>query len=103
MDRERSSMVAKICIILLGGASLLFALPASREQLTNPTFLLIVLFSALVAPRMSLALPKSRFAISFSDAAVFLIFVVYGGPAAIVAAACESLAGCLYLQSRGYK
>src|SRR6476661_3840362 len=102
MDRERSSMLAKICIILLGAASLIFALPAMRNQIADPTFLLIVLFSTVVAPRMSLALPRSRFAISFSDAAVFLIFLMYGGPAAIVAAACESLASCMYLKSKGY-
>jgi diguanylate cyclase (GGDEF)-like protein len=102
MDRERSSLLAKTAIIALGGASLLFALPAIRTQITDPSFLLIVLFSTLVAPRMSLAVPRSRFAISFSDAAVFLIFLMYGGPAAIVAAACESVASCLYLQSKGY-
>src|SRR5436190_1836366 len=36
------------------------------------------------------------------DPTFFLVFLMYGGPAAIVAAACESLAGCWYLKSKGY-
>ena len=51
---------------------------------------------------MSLALPRSRFAISFSDAAVFLIFLLYGGPTAIVFAALETAANCFYLRSTGF-
>ena len=65
-------------------------------------FLLLVAFATIVAPRMSLALPRTRFAISFSDAAVFLAFLFYGGPAAIMIAALETLASCLYLRSRGF-
>ena len=65
-------------------------------------FLCVLVFSVLVAPRMTLTLPRSRFAISFSDALVFLTFLFYGGPAAIVVAALESLANCLYLRSRGF-
>jgi diguanylate cyclase (GGDEF)-like protein len=62
-------------------------------------YLLIVVFATVVAPRMALTLPGSRFAISFSDAAVFVAFLFYGGPAAIVVAALEAIANCLYLRS----
>jgi len=65
-------------------------------------YLLILLFATLVAPRMTLALHGSRFAISFSDAAIFLSFLLYGGPAAIIVAAAESLASCLYLRHKGF-
>lgn len=51
---------------------------------------------------MSLALPRSTFAISFSDASVFLTFLLFGGPAAIVMAALESFANCVYLRSKGF-
>lgn len=64
--------------------------------------MVIVLFSTILAPRMSLALPKARFAISFSDAAVFLTFLIFGGPAAIVVAALESAANCIHLRSKGF-
>src|ERR1043166_449437 len=65
-------------------------------------FLCVVAFSVLIAPRMTLTLPRSRFAISFSDALVFFTFLFYGGPAAIVVAALESAANCLYLRSKGF-
>ena len=52
---------------------------------------------------MSLPLPRSRFAISFSDALIFLTFLLYGGPAAIVLSAAEILANCIYLRSTGFK
>ena len=51
---------------------------------------------------MTLTLPRSKFAISFSDALVFFTFLFYGGPAAIVVAALETLANCLYLKSKGF-
>ncbi len=102
MDLEAYAKSAKVSIIALGALSVGLALSAMRPSALDPTFFLIIFFAMLIAPRMSLALPRSRFAISFSDAAVFLIFLMYGGPAAIVAAACESLAGCWYLRSKGY-
>jgi diguanylate cyclase (GGDEF)-like protein len=52
---------------------------------------------------MSLPLPRSNFAISFSDALVFLTFLVYGGRPAIILAAAEIFANCLYLRTTGFK
>jgi diguanylate cyclase (GGDEF)-like protein len=51
---------------------------------------------------MTLTLPRSRFAISFSDACIFAAFLFFGGPAAIVVAALETLATCLYLRSKNF-
>jgi diguanylate cyclase (GGDEF)-like protein len=51
---------------------------------------------------MSLTLPRSKFAISFSDALIFLCFLLYGGKAAIIVAAVETFANCLYLRSVGF-
>ncbi|MFT3745756.1 MAG: diguanylate cyclase [Pyrinomonadaceae bacterium] len=64
--------------------------------------MVILAFAVIVTPRMSLTLPRSRFAISFSDAAVFLTFLMYGGPAAIIVAALESVSNCFYLRSKGF-
>lgn len=95
-------MFAKGLVIFTGGACLslaVFFLPSGAYSLG---FVLVVLFSTAVAPRLSLTLPKSKFAISFSDACVFAAFLFFGGPAAIVVAALESLANCLYLKARGF-
>ncbi len=102
MDRNLLSNFAKGMIILVGVLCLGTALVQLRPEAFSGGFLCILLFSAFLAPRMSLALPRSRFAISFSEAAVFLAFLLYGGQAAIVTAAIEALANCIYLRSKGF-
>ena len=86
---------------MLGSLSIGYATISLPSSVFSGGFLAIFIFATLVAPRMSLAIPRSRVAISFSDAAVFLAFLYYGGPAAILIAAAESLANCFYLRSRG--
>lgn len=103
MNRESRSKYAKRIIILLGIICLVAALAHLPLLSLGWGFLLVIAFSMIVAPRMSLEMPHSRFAISFSDAAVFLAFLYYGGPAAIIVAALENLASCLYLRSKGFQ
>ena len=102
MSRESLSNYAKGFIILVGGVCFALALVGLTQETFSWGFLLVLAFSTIVAPRMSLALPHSRFFISFSDASVFLTFLLYGGPAAIVVAVLETLANCLYIRSKGY-
>ncbi|MEQ1922658.1 MAG: hypothetical protein ABL952_09120, partial [Pyrinomonadaceae bacterium] len=96
MQREAISKLTKQTIIAIGAISFVVAVADLPLTTLSWGFLLVIAFSTIVAPRMSLELPRSRFAISFSDAAVFLAFLYYGGPAAIVVAALENLASCLY-------
>lgn len=100
MNREKLLNFAKGIIILGGGVCLILALANLQREAISLGFLLILVFSTTVTPRMSLALPRARFAISFSDAFVFLAFLLYGGPAAILVAIFESLANCLNLRSK---
>ena len=102
MDRKHTSLIAKWIMILVG--ALCFGWALSSLTMTSFTwgYLSILVFSALLAPRMSIALPRSKFAISFSDALVFLTFLLYGGPEAIVVAGVETLANCLYLRTKGF-
>ncbi len=102
MDRQRLSYIFKGTVIIIGFVFLAFAIGALPRATFSWGFLLVLLFSTVVAPRMSLALPRSKFAISFSDAAVFLAFLYYGGPAAVVIAAFETLASCLYLRTKSF-
>ncbi len=103
MQRESISKLTKQTIITIGAISFVIAVADLPLAALSWGFLLVIAFSTIVAPRMSLELPRSRFAISFSDAAVFLAFLYYGGPAAIVVAALENLASCLYLRSKGFQ
>lgn len=102
MSRESLSNYAKRIIVLVGGVCLVAALSGLTRETLSWGFLLILVFSTIVAPHMSLALPRSRFAISFSDAAIFLTLLLCGGPAAIIVAALESLSNCLYLRKNGF-
>lgn len=65
-------------------------------------FLLILLFTVFIAPKLSLALPRSKFIVTFSDAVIFLSFLIYGGEAAILLASLEMLANCIYVNNKGY-
>ncbi len=102
MNRETLSNTAKWLVIIAGSVCFLWAITVLSPINFSWGVLLLFAFSTIVAPRMSLELPRSRFAISFSDAAVFLAFLFYGGPTAIVVAAVETLASCLYLRSKGF-
>ncbi|CAN5342229.1 hypothetical protein BH10ACI3_BH10ACI3_24870 [soil metagenome] len=102
MSKETVSNSVKWIVILLGAVCFVLALFNLHVELLGWGFFVIVLFSTLIAPRMTLALPRSRFAISFSDASVFLAFIIYGGPAAIIVAALETYANCFYLRSKNF-
>lgn len=102
MDRTAVSNLTKGIAISLGAACLLFALINFVGSNVTIGLVALAAFLALLAPRMALQLPKSRFAISFSDAAVFLTFILYGGPAAILMSALEGTANCLLLRKKKF-
>ncbi len=102
MNREQIAKYAKVTAMVLGAVSVVWAVSSMPSSVVNWGYLLILVFATVVAPRMSLALHGSRFAISFSDAAIFLSFLLFGGPAAIIVAAAETLANCLYLRKKGF-
>ncbi len=103
MDNNSEPHLLKYFIIATGLATMaLAAINLGSEQMSGG-FLLIIVFAIVVAPRMSLTLPRSKFAISFGDASVFLALLIFGGWAAIIVASIETLANCLHLRSKGYK
>ncbi|MBP7376169.1 MAG: EAL domain-containing protein [Pyrinomonadaceae bacterium] len=100
---ERNQILDHIKVIVIGVGILatglsLFTLPADSF---GWGYVLLMSFAILIAPRMSLTLPRSKFSISFSDSIVFLAFLVYGGEMAIFTAFVETLANCLYLKHKG--
>lgn len=102
MDRKQLSNYAKWIMIFTGTICFAWALSDLELPALNWGYVLMLVFSTVIAPRMSLALPRSKFAISFSDALIFLTFLLYGGPAAIIVAALESFANCIYLRRKGF-
>ena len=102
MPKTRVSNVSKAIVVAVGAFCLLVASSTLNFRSLNWGYLLMLGFAVAVVPRMSLTLPKSKFAISFSDTLIFLCFLLYGGKAAIILAAVENLANCLYLRSIGF-
>ena len=102
MSREKISNLVKATVISVGAVCVavsFFAMPAAAF---SPGYLFILIFCIFIAPRLTLSLPRSKFAITFSDALIFLTFLLYGGPPAIILAAVEMLATCVYLRSKGF-
>ena len=102
MRSERFSNLSKATVIAVGAVCLLTALLTVRYAALDLGFLILLIFGILVAPRMTLTLPRSKFAISFADALVLLTFLRYGGQAAILLTAVEMAANCIYIRSRGF-
>ncbi|MCA1590547.1 MAG: bifunctional diguanylate cyclase/phosphodiesterase, partial [Acidobacteria bacterium] len=103
MSRVPVAITFKGLVICLGAIAVLFGATTLRASVMSWGFLLIFTFGIFVSPRMSLTLPRSRFAINFSDALILLTLLLYGTGAAIILAVIESLVSCLYLRSKGIR
>lgn len=102
MDRERALKYVKVSLAFFGTVCLLWALSQISREMLGWGMPVILGLVAVAAPRMALALPRSRFNISFSEAFVLLAFLIYGGPIAVITAAVGSFANCIYLRTRGF-
>ncbi len=101
MSRESTTTFYKLAIAVIGGVCFFLAWFNIKPEVLNWKFAVLLLFTILIAPRMNIALPRSKFILSFSDSMVFLAFLLFGGEAAIIIATAEILANCLYLKFKG--
>ncbi len=101
MSQVRRSRFYKFTIIIIGGLGLAWAICKLPKEILSWEFALVLVFTALVTPWMSIALPRSKVILSFSDSIIFLTFLFYGGAAAALLSATEVLANCLYLRRKG--
>lgn len=101
MDRKLISEYIKVIVIGLGIFVTGLALSTLPPGSFGWGYVLLLSFAILVAPRMSIALPRSKFSISFSDSIVFISFLIYGGEMAVFTAFVETLANCIYLKRTG--
>ncbi len=91
----------KMLVIVLGGICLLASIAGLLYENVEWSYLLVVGLAVFVGPRMSFILPRSKFAVSFSDALIFFTFLFYGGDEAIVVAGIGMLSECLHLRNKG--
>ncbi len=101
MDKKSISDYYKAIIIVIGSVCFGWALTSLPVKAYSLSFLALLAFSVFVSPHLSLTLPRSKFSVSFSDALIFLCFLVYGGEAAVVAASIDVLANCHYIKRKG--
>ncbi|MEO7672669.1 MAG: bifunctional diguanylate cyclase/phosphodiesterase [Pyrinomonadaceae bacterium] len=100
--RERFSNAVKAIVIVTGALCFAFAFVTLPPAAISLGYLSLLAFSLFISPRMTLTLPRSKFAISFADTLIFVTFLLYGGEGAIILAAAETLANCLHLKNRGF-
>jgi diguanylate cyclase (GGDEF)-like protein len=103
MNPEKISTFFKISVTILGGACFVFAVSNLDANIIDWKFTALLVFTLTIGTKLSLIMPRSNFAVSFSDAAIFLTFLIYGGETAIILAALEAVASCLFLKARGAK
>ena len=96
MSREKYLDFAKAAIVCLGGATVALSVWWIPSQAFTSGFILLALFSVIIAPRMSLVTGRASVAISFSDSVIFLAFLLYGPECAVLIAALEALSSCYY-------
>ena len=76
----------------------LYLLPLAKIDVA---YVVMLVISAIVVPRMSLAIPRSNVAVSFSDTLVFLSFLTHGPASAVILSATETLSNCYYNKWNG--
>lgn len=99
----RLSNLSKALVITAGLGVLSYAFARLPSETYSFGFLFYLLFTVILTPSTSIRLPRGKITLSFSDSLIFLCFLFYGGEAAIILAALETLAQCLYLQTMSRK
>lgn len=103
IPRERLLNIVKAIVIVAGTLCFGLALANFPSAAVGWGYLCLLLTGLFLAPRTTITIPRSRFALNFSDSLIFLAFLIYGGEAAIVLASLEMYAHCLYLKSTGFR
>lgn len=95
-EKEKLFNLYKLAVPIAGGLILVFTVVNISQKVFNWTFFGYMLFTILIASRMSFSLPGSKVFLSFSDSMIFLTFLFYGGETAIFVAVMEMLSTCLF-------
>lgn len=100
MQKENKSNFGLGAIIVSGAVCVALAFVNFPMRELDWGFIGILVTATLVAPRMSLALPRSTITLNFLDSTIFLAYLVYGPWPAIIIAFVGDFANCWYLKRR---
>jgi diguanylate cyclase (GGDEF)-like protein len=103
ISAEKNFNFYKLAGACLGGAIFIFSTIRVNSEIFDLRFIGFTVFTLLVTSQMTLTLPRSKTVLSFSDAMIYLTFLLFGGEAAVFVATLETLANCIYLKYSGAK
>ena len=86
MTRQKIATFFNSAFIMLGCLCFSFAVLNLDFKIVEWQFIALFVFTLTVGTRLSLTMPHSKLSISFSDAAIFLSFLVFSGETAIILA-----------------
>lgn len=88
--------------IAIGCGSLAFLYSATRVDFRqfDSRFILLIAFALILTSRITIPLPRFSSKISVSDTFVFLVLLLYGGPAAVIVGALEALLSSLHFSRK---
>lgn len=101
MTQHKIAAFFRLAIITLGFFCFAFAIWNLDFKIVDWRFLTLFIFTLFIGTRLSLIMPRSKFSISFSDAAVFISFLLFGGETAVILASLEIVISCLWLKYQG--
>jgi diguanylate cyclase (GGDEF)-like protein len=82
-------------VILLGGVVTLAAIVRMPWSSLGLRFLLLAFITVAISSRFSVSIPRANTNVTVSDTFIFLVMLLFGGPAAILVAASEGFASGL--------
>jgi len=100
MTRSRLNQIYVWIIIAAGASVVAFSAGHMTRQQIDIRFLLLVLATVLIGPRLSIQIPRVRAHISVSDTFIFLALLLFGGEAAVLLATTEALFSSLRIGSK---
>ena len=101
MTRQKIATFFNFAFIMLGCLCFTFAVLNLDFKIVEWQFIALFVFTLTIGTRLSLTMPHSKVGISFSDAAIFLAFLLFGGETAIILASLEVITSCLFLENKG--
>jgi hypothetical protein len=87
-------------VTIAGCAALLFSLYQIHPAQLDLRFSALLAIAVLLSPRIVIPIPKLSSQISVSDTFVFLVLLLYGGPAAVLVASTEAFFSSLRFSRR---
>src|SRR5436853_6392185 len=100
MSRSRLNSFYLWFVVAVGVSVLVFSAGRLAFAQIDVRFLLLVLATVLIGPRLSVPIPRVKAHISVSDTFVFLTLLLFGGEAAILLATAEAACASVRIRNK---